>query len=285
LLQIRTPGSFLFFSFVSLKNLKNPYGVAPEEKFMNLRDFLEGARFYREGPTMAEQEKLAEERYRGAQAIWSINHDEWWKAQPKRDPIDDVIIRACDRRWEAEYDAFTRETKAAKEAAEARQHFLRCKRWQLEQHWGSPPWTEERQRDWNLKPSDKVKRATAQRADWKCQNCDCEYDPNVSWRISNRDFNWGCHHVSYWGVDPEYNDMYPISTLETPEDLRWLCPRCHDRLHRRYGPLTGDVDRLSWRARGQERAYDSILEGFSRRPLGEPFYLGVLAAKRTVPDA
>jgi hypothetical protein len=37
--------------------------------------------------------------------------------------------------------------------------------------------------------------------------------------------------------------------------------------------MTGDIDRLSWRARKLESAYDAILEAFSCRARGDPFYL------------
>jgi hypothetical protein len=186
----------------------------------------------------------------------------------------------CDPVRDAACDDALRVERTALDAAKERKHFLQRKRWHLREAWEAPPWTAERQRNWDLKPSEAMKRTVGHCSDWKCQGCGREYDPHVRWLVGSRDFGWGAHHLSYWGVDPEHGDVYPILSSETPGDLQWLCPLCHDRMHRRGGGLTGDIDSLSWRAKGLERAYNRIVEAFRMRTPGEPFYLCMFGAKR-----
>jgi hypothetical protein len=129
---------------------------------MNLSDLLNGAKFYREGPTMAEQEKLAEACRKAAHTAWIVKHGAWWKEWRREHPPKNFVDECrADPIREAAYADAIREERIALDAADARKHFLRRKRWHLERSWDVPPWTSERREDWDLKPSDKVKRAAA----------------------------------------------------------------------------------------------------------------------------
>jgi hypothetical protein len=83
--------------------------------------------------------------------------------------------------------------------------------------------------------------------------------------------------VYYFGVDPIHSFFYPIFGFETAEDLRYLCPPCHDHEHDRtgkYAAAVRDIDRLNFRrlAPQHEVIYEMLLDQFFARRPGELFY-------------
>jgi hypothetical protein len=246
---------------------------------MNLLDLLRAREVTVRGPSMAEQVALATARQDEARALTRARWDEWFECQsrpsPALTPEEQLASCAYDPEQHAEGERRAREFRLEEDAARERIAFLSLKIARLRTMSGGPPWAHERKSNSGLWLNERVKAAAWRRSGNACEGCGAKDDGSVRWLVNGRSFSFGCHHLSYWGVDPEHGNVYPLLGMETSDDLKFLCPKCHDQTHRFRGRLNGDIDRLEWQRAGMEELYAAIIEAFRLRTPGEPFYLNL----------